>query len=93
MVEEYGQDTTLYKRLKDPELYDGQHIANMTTTICQCRIMIEREIWTTGNKVNDKMIMQEIKELFPLKSIYLRYAYDSNDNPNKLCILEMKILP
>lgn len=93
MVEEYGQDATLYNRLKDPELYDGQHIANMTTTACQCRIMIEREIWTTGNKFNNKMVMQEIEELFPLKSIYLRYAYDSNDDPNKLCILEMKILP
>lgn len=90
-MEEYGQDATIYKRLADPELYDGQHISEMIVYACQCRVMMEKEQWSTGNKRMDGMVLEKLNKWPPTRKVYIRYAYDENNDPTALCILKLRI--
>jgi len=91
MIEEYGQDAIIYKRLADPELYDGQHISDMLVYACQCRVMIEKEQWSTGTKRINDVVLGELSDWPPNRKVYIRYAYDENDDPTALAILEIRI--
>lgn len=88
-IEEYGQDKVIYSRMKDPELYEGQHIATMKVLACQCRIMIEQEKWSTGNKTMNNLVIKEIEDIKPEQNMIIRYAYDESD-PTSLAILRIE---
>lgn len=88
-MEQYGQDKVIYERLKDPELYEGQHISTMKVLACQCRIMLELSKWSTGNDYMNKMTLKELDKIKPEQEMNIRYAYDES-SPTDLAILKIE---
>lgn len=82
----------IYKRWKDPCLEEGQFISDMLVYACQVRIMLEKEQWSTGLRSLNRFLLDKIKHISPSEELYIRYAYDQNDHPENLALLEVSRL-